>query len=246
LSGCSIFSLEVWIRASFAGRSRPHAAAIPAPTNLVISSGMSMVASWASIGSLASAGGLPVGRFHWYRSSSLSSLLGGGEGEGDTTLRLGLGGEPPPLPPVPLAAGSGGSGGSGGGLEGGTTDRLCLRPGEIGVSRRGLRRAGRIGSGGGVVGAVAALVLGGLAGLRQSCRGSRDGGLIFGDPGTGIWVAIRRISSLAHRSSSSTLFIFLWWSAAHSSTLPWKVTRCWLRAVLASARKARVVFTRVS
>jgi len=59
-------------------------------------------------------------------------------------------------------------------------------------------------------------------------------------------VAIRRISSLARHSSSSTFFIFIWWSAAHSSTFPWKVARCWLQAVLASFRKARVSFTLVS
>jgi len=70
------------------------------------------------------------------------------------------------------------------------------------------------------------LVLGSLAGLRQSCGGSGDGSLVVGDPGRGIQEAIRRISSLACRSSLSIRLTFLWWSAAHSSTFPWKVTRC--------------------
>jgi len=70
------------------------------------------------------------------------------------------------------------------------------------------------------VGAVATLVLGGLTGLRQSCEGSGEGILVVGDPGRGIQVAIRRISSLACRNSPSILLTFLWSSAAHNSTLP--------------------------
>jgi len=127
-----------------------------------------------------------------------------------------------------------------GGPSAGITGRRRLLVGGAGVSRRGLRRAG------GGMGAVAMLVLGCLMGLRQSCGGSGHGSLVVGDPGRGIRVAIRRISSLACRNSSSILLTFLWWSAAHNSTLPWKVTRCWLQAVLASARKAKASFTRVS
>jgi len=123
-SGFFFFSLEVWIRALFAGPSEPRAAVILAPTNLAISSGMSMVASCAPIGSLVSGGGLPAGRFCTYRSSS--SSLGGGEREGDTAGCPGLGGEPPPLPPVLPVAGSGGSSGSGVGLDGGIAERLSL------------------------------------------------------------------------------------------------------------------------
>jgi len=149
------------------------------------------------------------------------------------------------LPPPPLAIGHGGSGGSGG-LDGGSAGHLCLRAGEAGASRIGLRSVGSAGSGTGAADAAAALVLGGLTGLRHNCRGSGDGRLVFGEPGRGIRVANRLISSLACRSSSSTWVIFLWWSAAHNSTLPWKVARCWLRATLASARKARASFTPVS
>jgi len=139
--------------------------------------------------------------------------------------------------------GSGGDGGSDGGLEGrllapvpwgflhgggkacsagmgGMAGRRSLLVGGATGSRMGLRSAGRSGSGGGVLGTVGALVLEGLAGLHQSCKGSGDGGLVREDPGSSIHVAIRQISSLAHRNSSSTLFIFLWWSAAHSSMLP--------------------------
>ena len=105
LSGFSIFSLEVWIRASVAGRSVPLAAVIPPPTNLAISSGVSMVASWASVGSLVPGESLPIGRFHSYRSlSPLSSSLGGGGGEGDTAGLFSLLGGPLPSPPVPPVA----------------------------------------------------------------------------------------------------------------------------------------------
>ena len=62
----------------------------------------------------------------------------------------------------------------------------------------------------------------------------------------GIRVAIRRISSRACHSSSSIAIVFLWWSAAHSFTLPWKVARCCPRAVLASAKKASMSFTLAS
>jgi len=103
------------------------------------------------------------------------------------------------------------------GLAGTAGGRIFLVGGEKG-SWMGLRRGSQFGSGGGVF--VGALVLGGLTGLHQSCRGFGVGALGFGDPGRGIWVAIRRISSHVCHNSSSTLVIFLWWSAAHSSTLP--------------------------
>jgi len=76
------------------------AATIPAPTTWAISPCVSMVASWPSVGSLVPGEGLSVGRFCSYRS--LSSSLGGGEGEGDVPLCGGLGrGRPLPAPPVP-------------------------------------------------------------------------------------------------------------------------------------------------
>jgi len=205
---------------------------------------VSIVASCALVGSLDSGRGLSAGRFCTYKPSS--SSLGGGEDAGDSASCLGFGGEPPPLPPLLPAADNGGSGGSRGGLEGGIADRLSLRVGRKGESWMELWSVSRTGSGGGTADAVGSLVLEGLAGLRQSCSGSGVGVLGFGDTGRGIRVVIRRISSLARRSSSSTLFIFLWWSAAHSSTFPWKVARCWLWAVLASFTKARVSFTLVS
>jgi len=155
----------------------------------------------------------------------------------------GLEGGPPAPPPWGFLHGGGDTCPVG---IGGMAGRRSLLVGGAEASRIGLCSARQVGSGGGTLGAVGTLVLEGLAGLRHSCRGSGDGGLAFGDPGRGIWVAIRRISSLARCSSSSTLFIFLWWSAAHSSTLPWKVARCWLQVVLASARKARASFTLVS
>jgi len=178
-----------------------------------------------------------------YRLSS--SLPCDGEGEGDLDGRSDLGGIPPPLSPLPPAAGHGGSSGSDG-LVSGSAGRLCLRAWEAEASQIGLRSVGWGGSGGGPAGAEAALVLGGLTGIRHSCRGCGDGRLVFGEPGRGIRVAIHPISSLACHSSSSTRVIFLWWSAAHNSTLPWKVARCWLRATLALARKARASFTRMS
>jgi len=145
--------------------------------------------------------------FRTYRL--LSSLLGEGEGEGEgePTDHWGPCGGPVPPPPAVPTAGNSGRGGSGG-LDGGTAGRLCLPVAGVGASRIGLRRIGRLGRGGGAA-ADAAMVLGSLAGLRQSCSGSREGALGLGDPGRGIRVAIRRISSLARRSSSSTVLIFL-------------------------------------
>ena len=146
---------------------------------------------------------------------------------------------------MPPAVGHGGTGGSGG-LDCGSAGCLCHRTQRgAGASWKGLLSVGCIGSGRGVAGAVA-LVLDGLAGLRHSCRGSGNGCLLCGEPGRGIRVAIRRILFLACRRSSLTWAIFLWWSAAHNSTLPWKVAKCWLPATLALARKARVLFTRES
>jgi len=234
----------VRIRASFSACSGARVAAIPVPTSLAISSGVSIVASCALVGSSVSGGGFPAGGPGRYWLSSLSSL-GGGEGDGDAAGLLDLGGEPPHLPPVPPAVGSGGSGGSGR-LDTGIAGRRSLLVGGAGVSRTGLQSAERTRRGGGVAGADTALVLVGLTGPHQVCKGSGDGSLVVGDPGRGIRVAIHQISSLACRSSLSILLTFLWWSAAHNSTLPWKVTRCWLRAVLASASKTRASFTRVS
>jgi len=206
-SGFSIFSLEVFIWfLGCLGLSGTLAAAIPAPTSLAISSGMSMVATCAHVGSLVPGGGLPGGRFCTYRSSS--SPLGGGEGEGEgePTARWGPCGGPIPPPPVAPTVGNSERGGSGG-LDGGMAGRLCLRAAGVEASRIGLRRIGRLGKGGGAA-ADAALVLGNLAGLRQSCSGSGEGALGLGDSRRGIRVAIRRISSLARRNSSSTLLIF--------------------------------------
>jgi len=207
-SGFSIFSLEVftWF-AGCSALSGTCAAAIPAPTSLAISSGVSIVATCAHVGSLVPGGGLPVARVCTYRSSS--SPLGGGEGEGEAegepASRSGPCGGPVPPPPVVPTAGNSGSGG----LDGGMAGRLCLRVAGVGASRIWLRRTGCLGKGGGAVGADAALVLGILAGLRQSCSGSGEGALGLGDPGRGICGAIRWISSLARRNSSSTLLIFL-------------------------------------
>ena len=97
-----------------------------------------MVANCALIGSLVSHGGLPIGRFHSYRSSSSSLLLSswdGGEEEGSTAGHLGLCGGPPP---ELLAVGSGGESGSEGRLEGGTAGHRGLRVKRTGVSRMGL------------------------------------------------------------------------------------------------------------
>jgi len=122
-----------------------------------------MVASCGSVGSIVPGGGLPVGRFCTYKSSSPS--LGGGECEGDPPRCTGLGGDPFPLPPAPPTAGIGGSGG---GLDGGTAARLILLVGGAGLSLTGLRSSGRVGSGAGAAGAIAKLVLGGWTRLRQS------------------------------------------------------------------------------
>ena len=93
-----------------------------------------------------------------------------------------------------------------GGRDAGIAGRRDLLVGGAGVSRTGLRR---VGSGTGAAGAVAMLVLGGLAGLRHACGGSGDGSLVVGDPQRGIRVAIHRISSLACRSSLSIWLTFL-------------------------------------
>jgi len=69
--GFSIFNLEVRIHTSSASLHGACTAAIPTPTNLAISSGMSIVASCAPVGSLAPGGDLPVGRFCTFKSSSL-------------------------------------------------------------------------------------------------------------------------------------------------------------------------------
>jgi len=98
----------------------------------------------------------------------------------------------------------------------------------------------------GTLGATGVVVLEGLAGLCQRCGGSGVRGATLGEVGSGIRVAIRRISSQACRNSSSIFSIFLWWSAAHNSTLPWKVGKCYPWAVLASPRNASASFTRVS
>jgi len=143
-----------------------------------------------------------------YRSSSFSLGGGKGEDEGEPTGWLGPGGGPILPPPAFLTAGNGGSGGSGG-LDGGMAGRLCLWVVGVGVSRIGLWRVGRIDKGGDATGADAVLVLDILARLRHSCSGSGEGALGLGDPGMSIRVAIRRISSLARRNSSSTLLIFL-------------------------------------
>ena len=193
----SIFSLEAFIRFPFAGCSGARAAAIPAPTSLAISSGVSIVATSPLVGSLVPGGSLHGGRFCTY--IPLSSSLDNGEGEGDFDGRPGLGGVLAPLPPQPVAVGHGGSGGSSG-LDGRSAGRLCLRAGEAGASQTGLRSIGRHGSGGGVAGAVAAMVRGGLTGVRHNCSGCGDGCLVFGEPERGIRVANRLISSLAHRS----------------------------------------------
>ena len=207
-SGFSIFNLEVSILGPFTGGSACPAAPIPAPTSLAISSGVNMVASCVLMGSAVPGGCLPVGRFCMNRSSSFSLGGGKGEGEGEPTGWLGPGGGPVLPPPAFLTAGNGGSGGSGG-LDGGMVGRLCLRVVGAGVSRIGLWRVGRIGKGGDAAGADAALVLGILARLHQSYSGSGEGALGLGDPGRSIQVAIRRISYLARRNSSSTLLIFL-------------------------------------
>jgi len=57
----SIINLDVRTGASLAGCPAACAAAIPAPTCWAISPGVSMVASWSSVGFLVPGGGLPLG-----------------------------------------------------------------------------------------------------------------------------------------------------------------------------------------
>jgi len=154
-----------------------------------------MVATCVHVGSLVPGGGLHAGRFCTYKSLWSPLGSGEGEGEGEPTDCWGPCGGPIPPPPVVPTAGNSGRGGSGG-LDGGMAGRLCLQVAGVGARRIGLRRIGRLGKGGGATADVA-LVLGNLAGLRQSCSGSGEGALGLGDPGRGIRVAIRRISSLA-------------------------------------------------
>jgi len=61
-AGFSIFNLEVLTWGSV-GHAGTCAAAIPAPANRAISSGVSMVASRSQVGSSVLGGGLPIGRF---------------------------------------------------------------------------------------------------------------------------------------------------------------------------------------
>jgi len=72
------------------------------------------------------------------------------------------------------------------------------------------------------------------------------GDLGFGEAGKDIQVVIHRILLWACRSSFSICVAFLLWSAAQSSTLPWKVARCCPQTVFALARKASASFTLVS
>ena len=167
------------------------AAAIPAPTSWAISPGVSMVASRFWVGSLAPGGGLPVGRFRSYRS--LSSSLGGGEGEGGAPLCGGLGGGPPlPAPPVPW--------GLYGGLIAGTARGLCrccwVPP------SKGLPSISRVGGASGL--GVGRVRLAGVAG-RGTAVATRNNSFCA-------WasrcsrLAIRSWSSFRCRSSISTSF----------------------------------------
>jgi len=64
--------------------------------------------------------------------------------------------------------------------------------------------------------------------------------------GSGILVASRCTSSRVLCSSCCNSATLCWWSAAHNSTLPWNVARCWFLAILASPKKDNASFTRDS
>jgi len=179
-----------------------------------------MVASWSWVGSLAPGGGLPVGRFRSYRSSS--SSLGGGEGEGGAPLCGGLGGGPPfPAPPAPWGLCSG--------LVAGTAVGLCRRcwvP-----PSKGLPSISRVNGAPGL----------GLAWVRLAGVADRGTAVATRNNSSCAWdsccsrPAIRSWTSFRCCSSISTFF---WWSAAHFSTLPWNSIRWTFRARFASDRKA--------
>ena len=101
--------------------------------------------------------------------------------------------------------------------------------------------------------------------LQVGCDGVTDGALVLvgqmgllhtdspvaagqrmGVVGSGILVATCWISVLSSRSCFSRVATCSWCAVAHSSTFPWKLTRCWFRAMLASARKDTASFTQAS
>ena len=213
-------SLEVCTWAPLSGYSMACAATIPAATSWAIFPGVSMVASQSWVGSLAPGGGLPVGRFRSYRL--LSSLLGGGKGEGGAPLCGGLGGGPPlSAPPVPW--------GLCGELVVGTARglyRRCWVP-----LNKGLPSISRVGS---------TPVLG-VGRIRPASVAGRGTVVATRNNSFCTWAsrfsrpAIRSWSSLRCRASVSNFF---WWSAAHFSTLPWNSIRWTFRARFACDRKA--------
>lgn len=93
-------------------------------------------------------------------------------------------------------------------------------------SRMGLRKVGQVKGVRGSCGSAGLLVLEGQVGLHHGCGSCGGEGPGAGEPGRGIPVASCRISSRACCRSSSICLTFCWWSAAHNSTLPWKVARC--------------------
>ena len=117
----------------------------------------------------------------------------------------------------------------------GTAGGLCRRSVGPGFRHSGLPSTGSEWADG-------ALVLICLTGLLHAGGAVGTGGVV----GNGIRVAMCWISALASWSWFSRVATRFWCSAAHNSTLPWKLARCWFRAVLASARKDRVSFTRAS
>jgi len=163
----------------------------------------------------------------------------------------------PPSPPLPTPMLGGGGGVVGclnlrsmslnSGVEGGCDQ------GDSGIVGRRvrhsvgirLRRSG-LSSAGCVAGIVGSLALVGLTGLcLWGVAATRYRGRVV-VVSSRIRITIHWISNSTSWSCFSSMFTRSWWALAQSSTFPWKLARCWLRATLVSARKDNESFTQAS
>jgi len=159
-SGFSIFSRDVRISSCLVPGTC-CALAMPSTT--------SWTSSW----------GVNVGRWFGGDGGGIGVSGSGGDGGPDG----GLDGGPPVSAPCGFLRGRGMAWTSG--IIGMAGLCILLVCGERG-SWMGLLCAGHLGSGGGALGAAGAVVLEGLAGLRQSWRGSGFWGAALGEAGSGI------------------------------------------------------------
>jgi len=123
----------------------------------------------------------------------------------------------------------------------GIAGRQVCRPVGIGLRRSGLPSADCVAR------IIGSLALVGLTGLHHwgGVAATRHQGRV-GVVGSGIRVTIRWISVHASWSCFSSMFTRSWWALAQSSTFPWKLARCWVRATIVSTRKDNKSFTGTS